>query len=224
VRNEHYEIAHAYNVRSAWALLTLGRLLGDKRYEDFALANADWTVAQQTAEGFFRNNIFQPGWNANTHGIAYVLQGLLEIHCISGRDSYLAAVRRTAERILSIYGTERRLASEIAENWEFRSKHLCLTGYAQLAIVFFRLYDIGRDKRYLDAGLKLLEDVAATQNLTEPKKPHYGGIKGSQPIYGRYAPLQYPNWATKFFIDALLAKHRALNAPTHRLPLQLSAS
>jgi hypothetical protein len=223
VRNEHYDIAHAYNVRSSWALLTLGRLLGEKTYENVALANADWTVAQQTATGLFRNNFFQPGRNANLHGIAYALQGLFEIHCISGRDSYLAAVRRTAERIVSVYGVRRRLVSEIGENWEFLSSHLCLTGYAQLAIVFFKLYGLDGDKRYLNAGLNLLDDVAATQDVTSPAKPYYGGIKGSYPIYGRYAPLQYPNWATKFFIDALLAKQRALNAPTDRLLLQLSA-
>ena len=121
VRNEHYDMAHAYNVRSAWALLTLGRLLGEKTYEDAALANADWTVAQQSDKGFFLNNVFQPGWNANTHGIAYVLQGLLEIHCISGREPYLAAVRRTAERIVSVYGPRRQLVSEIGENWKFLS-------------------------------------------------------------------------------------------------------
>ena len=223
VRNEHYDMPHAYNVRSAWALLTLGRLLGEKTYENVALANADWTVAQQNAKGFFLNNIFQPGWNANTHGIAYVLQGLLEIHCISGRESYLAAVRRTAERIVSVYGAKRHLVSEIGENFEFLSSHVCLTGYAQLAIVLFRLYGLEGEKRYLNAGLNLLDDVAATQDVTSPKKPHYGGIKGSHPIYGRYAPLQYPNWATKFFIDALLAKQGALNAPTDRLPVQLSA-
>lgn len=223
VRNEHFDMAHTYNVRSAWALLTLGRLLGEKRYEDVALANANWTVAQQTANGFFLNNIFQPGWNANTHGIAYVLQGLLEMHFISGRQSYLAAVRRTADRTISVYGANSQLVSEIGENWEFLSSHLCLTGCAQLAIVFFRLYGLDGDKRYLDAGLNLLDDVAATQNVTSPGKPYFGGIKGSWPIYGRYAPLQYPNWATKFFIDALLAKQGALNAPTDRLPLQLSA-
>ncbi len=222
-RNEHYGIAHAYNVRTAWALLTLGRLLSENRYEAVALANADWTVAQQSAHGFFLNNVFQPGWNANTHGIAYVLQGLLEIFCISGREQYLTAVRRTCERIVSVYGAKRRLVSEIDENWEFVTSHLCLTGYAQLAIVFFKLYGIDGDKRYLDAGLNLLDDVAATQHLTSPGKSHYGGIKGSFPIYGRYAPLQYPNWATKFFIDALLAKQGALNAPVDRCPSQLSA-
>ena len=155
VRNEHYDMAHTYNVRSAWALLTLGRLLGEKTYENVALANADWTVAQQTAKGFFLNNTFQPGWNANTHGIAYVLQGLTEIYCISGRDFYLAAVCRTAERIISVYGAKHHLASEIGENWEFLSRHLCLTGYAQLAIVFFRLYGLKGDKRFLLAGLNL---------------------------------------------------------------------
>jgi len=223
VRNEHFDMAHAYNVRSAWALLTLGRLLDDKTYENVALANADWTVAQQTANGFFLNNIFQPGWNANTHGIAYVLQGLLEVHCISGRPSYLEVVRRTAEHIISVYGAKRYLVSEVGENWEFLSSHQCLTGCAQLAIVLFRLYGLNRDKRYLDAGVGLLDNVAATQDVTSPGKPHYGGIKGSHPIYGRYAPLQYPNWATKFFIDALLAKQRAQNAATDRPPLQLSA-
>jgi hypothetical protein len=223
VRNEHYDMAHAYNVRSAWALLTLGRLLDEKTFENVALANADWTVAQQSGNGFFRNNIFQPGWNANTHGIAYVLQGLVEIHCISGRESYLKAVRRAAERIVAFYGGKRHLASEIGENWEFLSSHRCLTGYAQLAIVFFRLYGLEGDKRYLDAGLNLLDDVAMTQDVTSPATPHYGGIKGSLPIYGRYAPLQYPNWATKFFIDALLAKKAALNGPTHRLSHELSA-
>ena len=78
--------------------------------------------------------------------------------------------------------------------------------------MFFRLYGLDGDKRYLNAGLNLLDDVAATQDVTSPARPHYGGIKGSLPIYGRYAPLQYPNWATKFFIDALLAKQGALNA------------
>jgi hypothetical protein len=223
VRNEHYDMAHAYNVRSAWALLTLGRLLGEKVYENAALANADWTVAQQTASGFFLKNIFQPGWNSNTHGIAYVLQGLLEIHCISGYEKYLTAVRRAAERIVSVYGTKRHLVSEIGENWEFLSSHLCLTGYVQLAIVFFRLYGLEGNKRYLNAGLNLLDDVAATQDVTALERPYYGGIKGSLPIYGRYAPLQYPNWATKFFIDALLAKQGALNGSTDRFPLQLSA-
>jgi hypothetical protein len=31
-----------------------------------------------------------------------------------------------------------------------------------------------------------------------------GAIPGSFPIWGRYEPFAFPNWATKFFCDALL--------------------
>jgi hypothetical protein len=223
VRHVSNGIVHTYNVRTAWALLTLGRLADEPRYVDAALANADWALAQQNAVGFFHKNEFKPGGNANTHGIAYVLQGLIEIHGISGQERYAAAVRLAAGRILSIYGSRRRLASEIGEHWEFLSSHVCLTGYAQLAIVFLKLYTLDRDARYLNAALNLLDDVAATQNVTAQGTSHHGGIKGSYPIYGRYAPLQYPNWATKFFIDALLAKQGVLNPDADRVPLQLSA-
>ena len=32
----------------------------------------------------------------------------------------------------------------------------------------------------------------------------HGGIKGSHPVWGGYDPFRYPNWAAKFFADALM--------------------
>src|SRR5215813_9686267 len=114
-------ILQTYNVRAAWALLALSRLTGDQRYEAAAFANADWALAQQTERGFFRNNRFKPRGNANTHGLAYVLRGLLEIYRMSGEERFLAAVRRTAERIVSLSGAKRRVVAELGENWEYLS-------------------------------------------------------------------------------------------------------
>jgi folate-dependent phosphoribosylglycinamide formyltransferase PurN len=37
-----------------------------------------------------------------------------------------------------------------------------------------------------------------------------GGIAGSQPVWGEYIPHAFPNWAAKYFLDALLAKQKAL--------------
>ena len=39
-----------------------------------------------------------------------------------------------------------------------------------------------------------------------------GGVAGSAPIGGAYIPFAFPNWAAKFFIDALCAKRAWLNA------------
>ncbi len=74
------------------------------------------------------------------------------------------------------------------------------------------------------AAVGLLDDVASTQDVESRGASHFGGIKGSLPIYGRYAPLQYPNWATKFFADALLAKRKALSGNIGREPGSLFAN
>jgi hypothetical protein len=36
-----------------------------------------------------------------------------------------------------------------------------------------------------------------------------GAIPGSFPIWGRYEPFAFPNWATKFFCDALMIEQEA---------------
>jgi hypothetical protein len=44
--------------------------------------------------------------------------------------------------------------------------------------------------------------VRARQETADRSPGLRGAIPGSHPIWGRYAPLTYPNWATKFFVDA----------------------
>lgn len=96
------------------------------------------------------------------------------------------------------------LAAEIGPDWSFRSRHICLTGCAQLAIVLMRLAALTGEARYEGPAARLIAQVAATQNINAKGTRHFGAIAGSFPIFGAYAPLQYPNWATKFFVDALL--------------------
>jgi len=54
----------------------------------------------------------------------------------------------------------------------------------------------------------VLRFVKSTQNRTCPDPGVRGGIKGSSPLGGEYGPYQILNWATKFFVDALLRDER----------------
>jgi len=204
-RNMSHQILHAYNVRSAWALMAAGQLLGEKHFIDRGADCARWTMAQQNGNGFYLSNNFKPGGNANTHGTAYVMRGLLQIHYLSGDEACLASVRRAADEVCRLTERHGRIAAELGPEWQYLSSHVCLTGYAQLAIVLYRLFAIGGEAHYRATADKLLSEVARYQALEEGM-PWHGAISGSFPIYGRYAPLQYPNWATKFFIDAILAQ------------------
>jgi hypothetical protein len=199
-------MVHTYNVRSAWALLAFGRLGGDARLEEAAERNLNWTLQQQTANGFFLNNAFKPRGNANTHGIAYVLRGLLQSYFLTGRRDLLRATLVAAEALLAQFERRHWLAAEIGPDWSFRSNYICLTGYAQLAIVFYLLSEVVSEGRFAEAASSLIDRVAGTLDLTSPDANYYGAVAGSFPIHGNYAPLQYPNWATKFFIDAFLLR------------------
>lgn len=206
VRNVSHDMLHTYNVRAAWALVAHGALTADSSATAAGMANVDWTLRQQRDNGYFDNNGFKPGGNANTHGTAYVLRGLLQVYFLTERPDILAAVKRGADAVIGRFEAEGWLAAELGPDWGFRSRHVCLTGCVQLAILCYRLAALTGDQKFVKAAERLIAQVASTQSVTAPDKDYHGAIAGSYPIYGAYAPLQYPNWATKFMVDALILR------------------
>ena len=66
-------------------------------------------------------------------------------------------------------------------------------------------------RRYLNAGLKAI-DLALARQVRSRSVDLDGALAGSFPIWGRYAPLQYPNWATKFLADAIMIREDVLRS------------
>jgi uncharacterized protein YyaL (SSP411 family) len=222
VRHMSHDMRHAYNVRAAWGLMAFGRLAGDDGFVARAAGGARWAMSRQHPPGFCHDNAVEAGGNANSHGTAYVMRGLLQIHLLSGDAECLSSVRRAADATCRHYETHGRISAELGPEWQPLSSHICLTGYAQLAIVLYRLHVMTGEARYRAVADRLLADAASRQTLGQDG-PWHGGIPGSYPIWGRYAPLQYPNWATKFFIDALLVQKAVLEGRTQWPEIDLYA-
>jgi hypothetical protein len=53
-------------------------------------------------------------------------------------------------------------------------------------------------------AISALRYVMSAQDITTRNLDLRGAIKGSQPVWGAYSRLTFPNWATKFFIEAML--------------------
>lgn len=215
-----YGMPHAYNVRAAWALGAYGRLSGAAWAVQGALANAAWTIAHQRPNGFYEQNAFKPGGNANTHGIAYVMQGLLQLGILFDRDDLIASVACAADAVTAAFDRQGCLPAEVGPDWQPLSSHLCLTGYAQLAIVLMRLGAFQGRNDYTAAAHRFLDAVLEHQDIVTSDANVRGAIAGSYPVWGRYAPMQYPNWATKFLADALIER---LTAGKHWSLLDLGA-
>ena len=58
-----------------------------------------------------------------------------------------------------------------------------------------------------------LDYLKATQRLDHADDAVRGGIAGSAPIWGDYSRFEYPNWAAKFFADALMMDMHDISVP-----------
>jgi hypothetical protein len=125
-----------------------------------------------------------------------------------GEERYIRAAQRTADVLLNLQKEDGFLSGEFDPQWHSSVHWSCLTGNVQLALIWFRLYDLTSDIKYRRAALVAIDFVKRKQNLKTTNPGVRGGIPGSAPIYGPYERFKFPNWATKFFIDALLAERR----------------
>ncbi len=209
-RHTHLGVPHVYNTRVAWALLQVHQ---ESPHEDrlrVARANLDWALTQQTAAGLYAQNAFEPGVAPFTHTVAYAIRGLWESGELLDDDRYRDSARRAANAMLAHVREDGFIPGQVDDDHRAAASYCCLTGNAQLAIVWAKMFKRDGDPRHKDAAVRALRYVMAHQDLTTSDPNRRGAIKGSHPAWGRYSPLTYPNWATKFFVDAMLECHEWL--------------
>jgi uncharacterized protein YyaL (SSP411 family) len=193
--HEHHGIPHAYDARVAWALLRLAEATGEDSFRETAIRHLDWVLSVQQPNGWFERCSFRPGELPNSHGLAYTARGLLESGALSGDERYKEAALRTARALVAVFRRLRRLPATYDRDWTPRSRSVSVTGLAQNGGVWLRLCE---------------ETGAAGLQSRGSWLPTAGAVPGSFPVYGRYAPLQYPNWAAKFLADSLALRERIL--------------
>jgi hypothetical protein len=209
-RNEHLNTPHVYNTRTAWALLRMNQVAYGRQRERIARSNLDWAVAEQHSSGFFAECAFERGVPPFTHTIAYATRGLLESAALLSDERYAAAARRCADAALGRLSADGFLPGQITVAGEAAARYCCLTGNCQFAIIWSKLFKETGEERYRDAARRAVDYVMRHQDVHTGSLDVRGAIKGSHPVWGRYAPFSLPNWPAKFFIDAMLLRDQVL--------------
>lgn len=194
----------AYEVRTGLALAELGDAFDDVRYRAAASLTADFALSVQETNGWFGENDLDHHDQPLTHTIGYVLEGLHGIGVRLDRGDCMAAVERALDAIVPLIRSDGFLAGRWKSDWTAASDWGCLTGSAQIAGVFLRMYERTGKCEYLEAGRKLLGFVCFTQELQSGVAELDGGIHGSYPFHGEYGQWCVLNGATKFFCDSLM--------------------
>jgi uncharacterized protein YyaL (SSP411 family) len=215
--HQHLGVEKVIDTRVAWALLELHRRTQTDAYRHAAMLNLDWAMQQQNHDGWFRHCAFVEKEDPFTHTLAYTAEGLFECGQLLGDMRHIGSARRMADALLARQRPDGSLAGTYDPAWRETSRSSCLTGNCQMARLWLRLYETFGQRVYYDAARKAIAYVARTQQLRSSNLNVRGAIAGSQPLYGRYERFKYPNWAAKFFVDAVLTLDR-VDTGTHPLP------
>lgn len=214
-RAHFYEnVACTYAAHASCWMAELGTDHGIERYRECARRNLAWVLSQVDPKtGWFDLAGFAArhgNREALTHTIAYTVWGVLLSSELLGDEAGIAAAEKASWAIARRFELDGRLPGVLTSEWRGNAAYSCVTGTAQMALIWFRLAERTGDLRYANTALKAIDTVKTAQPMGYGPKDAHGGIPGSDPLWGDYIYLSYPNWAAKFFVDALLEKRRVL--------------
>lgn len=197
-----------YNVLCSWAIYRLGELVPGSNYQSAAIRNVEASLRQQQPNGWYANNCLTRPEAPLLHTISYTLQGILEVGLAAGRTDFIESSRRAVDALLPHITDEGFIPGRFFSDWGPACFSSCLTGSAQLAVVCYRLFEHLHDRRYWSSAEKLVNYLKPLQLLDSGNPALNGALPGSFPLFGSYMTAGYPNWATKYLLDALLMQDR----------------
>jgi len=202
-------IPHTYYSRVSWALLELYTITGLDRYKESANKQLNWVLRNQASDGWYNNASFFSDNAPVLHTIAYTIEGLWESGLILNDKRMLNSAKSAAD-ILLVLSEKEGILSGYYSNWKSITNSKCLTGLSQMSIVWLKLFHYTKDKRYLTQAILTNNFVKSYQIIDKKNRNLNGAIASSCPIWGKYMPFNYLNWAAKFFLDSLILENMLL--------------
>lgn len=200
---------NTYNTRVAFALAQAGQMLDELRYTEAAVRNVEWALTQMRPNGWLANNDLEDNSKPLTHTIAYATRGTLEVGLIAGNQQFVDAAARTARAVAQTQRADGALPGRLDANWRAAVRWTCVTGNVQMAIIWQRLAAETGDRSWIPPAHDAIRFNMSVQNLDTPHDRVRGALPGSHPLKGGYMTNRYPNWAAKFFMDALMLQMEA---------------
>lgn len=197
-----------YNARTAWALAAASHVLIVRGARDAAVKALRTVARRQHENGWIPDCCLTSPERPLLHTLAYALRGLAEGGALLEDQSLVTGACRGAAAIADLVDVGGRLPGRFTAEWQGVGTWSCLTGEAQMATNWIRLFEITGDPQWLTPVPSVITFLKTTQDRTTGDPGLAGGITGSDPVTGQYCPQEVLSWATKFFIDALLRDER----------------
>jgi Squalene-hopene cyclase C-terminal domain len=210
-RYTYNNFPNTYSTRVAWPLAAVGQVAGESLLRKAAIRHLSWVNRCQHDNGWFDHCTLEVRESPLTHTLGYTIEGLIECGVLLKDEQWVAMGQRTADVLLRRFEIRGRLAGTYDENWRGDFSFACVTGCAQMSMVWGKLFELTKDARYLNAALKMNDYVLSLVDLESNCSGIRGGVKGSDPLWGPYMRFRMPSWAVKFTLDALFQEADGLS-------------
>lgn len=144
---------------------------------------------------------------AFTHTIAYTIRGFLECAVLLNDNALLLKAQKCMQAFIDIKTKNGQTAGSYTEDWQGDYSYTCVPGLYQSAIICFRLFKITQDNKWQTEAIEFLKEASPVLPNRDPLTDKYA-LSGSLPLWGKYMKFKYPNWAAKFYLDAVLLLER----------------
>lgn len=192
----------SYYSNVAWPMLEVWRDTADGSVRDAARQVLHAIARRRADNGVVSGWGFEDDGPAFTHTIAYTIRGFQEAARLLDEPELAEVVDPALERLWRKSELANgRLAGAFDESWNATGNYVCLTGNCQVALCLLLKEAPEPDLRLVNGAVKLVDFVSATLPKAGARS---GAVAGSAPIWGRYMRLRYPNWAAKYYCDALM--------------------
>jgi hypothetical protein len=205
-RSNFMGVARVYDSYVDAPLLMLWKVTGNEALKAAALRNLAWVAARQQVNGWFADadNTVKHNDRPIIHTIAYTIDGLAESGELLGEDRWIDHAHAAAVPLRERFLRDGLLQGRYDRSW-CGSDAFITTGGAQLAITWERLARHREAPLYRAAAARMRTQLMEFQRRSRlGPEGGQGALTGSFPLWGRYEKFAFPNWATKYFADALL--------------------
>jgi len=193
-----------YDTYVAAPLAALYLATDNEVFAGAARKQCSWVIREkQQASAWFADadNTIQHNNRPILHTIAYTIDGLIETGVLLKHAPFVEAGKRAADVLLEKFLQEGRLHGRYDASWR-GTEAFITTGGAQMSIAWQRLWAHTGEQQYREAA-SMMNSWLRELQVQEITWPCQGALFGSAPLWGRYEAFGCPNWASKYFLEAL---------------------
>ncbi|CAI8277211.1 MAG: Uncharacterised protein [Flavobacteriia bacterium] len=209
-------MVRVYDTYVAAPLAQLSQRTGKEAYAEAARRQCQWVIREKQE----KNAWFQDADNTIAHNdrpilhtLAYTIDGLIETGMLLGEEEFISAGERAAQVLLEAFLEDNGLRGRYDAHWR-GSESFITTGGAQMSIAWNRLYAL-RGTPDLKRAFSQMNRSLMRMQIRGSQMECEGALFGSQPLWGRYEAFGCPNWASKYFLEALLMEDRTISGTGH---------